>query len=145
VTDDNWKRLYKVIINVPTTTDEGTIDNALGFDELPNLVDPYAWLPDVPLFELGEPWTSVAPFNSPTEPNIRRDPRQSPRHANELVVPPCAEPVQPARNIYETATVTGSNAHRQQWLHQELHHSLCGSRLGAQDDGGRDPGGSGVS
>jgi hypothetical protein len=149
-TNDDWKQLYNAIINAAAVTDtagiedSSTVSNALGFDDLPDLIDPYAWLPDAPLTKLGKPWTSLAPSNSPTNPIIRQDLRQSPQHANELTVPPCTEPIQLARDIYETATVTGSNAHRQQWLHQGLRHSLCGSRLSAQDDGRGDPGSTGV-
>jgi hypothetical protein len=74
--NDDWERLYEAIINVSVVADtagvedEGTIGNALGFDDLPDLTDSYAWLPDAPLTELGGPWTSLAPINSPTEPII---------------------------------------------------------------------------
>jgi hypothetical protein len=74
--NDDWEQLYNAIIDVAAVADAArvedtnTIGNALGFDDLPNLIDPYAWLPDVPLTELGKPWLSLTPNNSPTIPII---------------------------------------------------------------------------
>jgi hypothetical protein len=74
--DDDWQQLYEAVVNASAIADaagiedEGMISNALGFDDIPDLVDPHAWLPDAPLAKLGEPWTSLAPVNSPTEPTV---------------------------------------------------------------------------
>jgi hypothetical protein len=115
--NDNWEQLYNAVINIAAVSEAvgienvNEVSNALGFNDLPDLVDPFPWLLEQPFSEIGQPWLCLAPVNSPTTPVIRRNPRDSPRHANKLTGPLCTEPVQLHWDVYNVAAVTGSNAH----------------------------------
>jgi hypothetical protein len=75
-TNDDWEQLYNAIINIAAVAeatgieDMNAVSNALEFDNLPNLVNPFSWLLDQPLSETGQLWLCLMPVNSPTSPVI---------------------------------------------------------------------------
>ena len=139
--DHEWDQLFTTVLNAatvesPTAFTGGSFDNALGFDDIPNLYPSFT----TPPFSEGSGLSTNGLTDSST---FLTAPVPTCWDAYDGAPTRSVEPEQPPWDIYHPATTPGSLADRQQRLHQELHDCLRTREFDTTTSGGSDGGGAG--
>ena len=120
--DHEWDQLFTAVLNAavvesPTVFTGGLFDNALGFDNIPNL---YPSLTTPPFSE----GSGLSTDGSADSSTFIAAPAPTYWNAHDGASTRLIESKQPPWDIYHPAVAPGSLADQQQWLRQELHDCL---------------------
>ena len=120
--DHKWDQLFSAVLNAaavesPTAFTRGSFDNALGFDDIPDLYPSFT----TPPFSEGSGLSTNGSTNSST---FLTAPIPTRWDAHDGASTGLIQPKQPPWDIYNAAVTPGSLADRQQRLRQELHDCL---------------------
>ena len=121
--------LNAAAVKSPTTFTGGLFDNALGFDDIPDLYPSFTTLP----FSEGSDLSINDSTNSST---LLMAPTPAYWDVHHGMTTGPVKPKQLPWDIYHPAATLGSLANRQQWLHQELCNSLCTHKFNPTPNGG---------
>ena len=137
--DHEWDQLFTVVLNAaavksPTAFTGGSFNNALGFDDIPNLYPSFT----TPPFSEGSGLSTDGSANSST---FLTAPIPTRWDAYDGVSAGLIKSEQPPQDIYHPATTPGRLADQQQRLRQELRDCLRTREFdaapGSGSDGGR--------